>query len=679
MPLRFLKGVGPRREAIFNQLGIYTVSDLLSYYPFRYEDRRNFKKISEIKSDEHVLIKAVIKARNLKNTPYFRRRVKSIFEIALDDGTGLADCVWFNQHYLADSMKIGDTIIIYGKPILGGRRVKFNSPEREISSQQDSLNIGRVVGVYRLPAAFNQRFIRKIIHECLEIVGGKLSDSLPFHIRKKQCFENVIKSVWGIHFPIDLEDAKRARERFIFEELFFSQILVYLRKAKHRQQESVSLLANDKVIEKIKSNLNFTLTDSQLLAVDTISKDLSKSYPMHRLLQGDVGCGKTVVAAFAIALAADCGHQAAFMVPTEVLTYQHKESLEKIFSGLNFRIEILTSSLSAQKSKKIYEDLEGGKIDIIIGTHALIQEEVKFKSLAVAVIDEQHKFGVSQRALLPKKGIPSPHCLVMSATPIPRSLALSLYGDLDLSIIPELPKVRIPAETLWVKEDKRELMYDLIKKKLKEGRQAYIVYPVIEEGSSQDLLALEKMHENIQKKFIGFNVGTFHGRMKNDQKIKVVQDFKSGKTNILLATTVIEVGVSIDNAAVMVVENPERFGLAQLHQLRGRIRRATHKPHFILISKKELTEIAAKRLKIISSTDDGFKIAEEDLKLRGPGDFFGHLQHGLPLLKIANPLRDLEILGEARLCAHHVVESDPALNSSVHRSIREHLDFWFKQ
>ncbi|UCG35072.1 MAG: ATP-dependent DNA helicase RecG [Candidatus Omnitrophota bacterium] len=679
-PLRYLKGVGPQKAAAFESLGVYTIKDLLYYFPFRYEDRRNLKKIRDLKEGEPSLMEARVLSVNLKKIPPFVRKtkVKSIFKALLEDSSGQIQCTWFNQHYLADIIKKGEEIIVYGKPIRDGRYLAFNSPEYELVEKEDSLNLGRIVSVYRLTPPFNQKFLRKVIAQALAGYKQKVPDPIPYSIRKEYTFLNIAKSLEEIHHPSSFEDAEKARERFIFEELFFSQLLVYLRKAKHRQEEGIPLKVDNEVVKKIRENFSFELTPSQEEVLSQIMSDFSKSYPMQRLLQGDVGCGKTVVAAFAMGICAKSGFQAALMVPTEVLAYQHKETLDKMFSGLGFKIGVLTSSLEKKEIDRIHEALAKGEIDIIVGTHSLIQEKVKFKKLGLVVIDEQHKFGVAQRALLPKKGEPNPHCLVMSATPIPRTLALSLYGDLDLSVIKELPRGRISPETKWVLEKKRKDVYKFMKDKLEEGRQVYVVYPVIEESEIEDLKSLEEMHEKLAESFSSYKVGVFHGQMKGEEKLKVIKKFRDKKIDILVSTTVVEVGVNIENATTMVVENPERFGLAQLHQLRGRVRRSTHKPFFILLSKGSLSETAQSRLEAISSIDDGFKIAEEDLKLRGPGDFFGSTQHGVPCLKIANPLTDLELLQHARTHAFHVIKSDPHLEKPQNKCIRDNLDFWFK-
>ncbi|MCK9615685.1 MAG: ATP-dependent DNA helicase RecG [Candidatus Omnitrophica bacterium] len=677
--IRYLKGVGPKKEEIFNKVGIYTLDDILHYFPFRYEDRRNFKKIKDIKENEFCVIKGKILARNLKKMPYFlhAKRVKNILEIAISDDTAVTHCTWFNQGYLYDKMTIGDTLIVYGKPRAHDGKLKLISPEFEIFEEgEDSLNLGRIVGVYSSTQNLGQKFIRKTISLALENLNAETKDSLPFDIRRGKNFPNIAQALKAIHFPQSFEEAEKSRERFIFEELFFSQILVYLRKAKHRSQIASPFKINAELIEKLKQNLKFSLTASQDKVLSEILEDLQKNYPMHRLLQGDVGCGKTVVCAFAVACAVSSGFQAAFMVPTEILAYQHTETLRNFFDGFGYRIEVLVASLSKKEIEKIHKELLDGKIDIVIGTHALLSDEVAFKNLRLVAIDEQHKFGVAQRALLPKKGI-NPHYLIMSATPIPRSLALSLYGDLDLSVITELPKGRIAPKTMWVREDKRPWVYDFIKEKVSAGRQAYIIYPVIEENEDEDLRSLEVMYGKLKKKFSKFKIGMFHGRLKPQQKLSVINEFREGKIDILVSTTVVEVGVNVLNATVMVVENPERFGLAQLHQLRGRIQRSTHAPYFILLSGNEICEEVSQRLKALEESNDGFRIAEEDLKLRGPGDFFGRMQHGLPDLRIANPLRDIELLKEARVFAYKIIKNDPQLQKPEHRFIRERIDSLF--
>jgi len=682
MNVRYIKGVGPSKEKSLNRLGVYTVRDLLYYFPFRYEDRRNIKQIRDLKEGETALVKAKVLARNLKpfkHKKWWKGAVKnSIFEVVISDETSMAKCVWFNQGYLKDYIKVGDQLLIYGKFKLYKGSFQVASPEFEVLNNEEDnfLNVGRIVGFYRLSRGLTHKSLRKMIHYCIDNFSKYIDDALPYYIRKQMNIPNIYQSLRNIHFPVSFKEAYNARRRFIFEELFFSQILVYIRKARYRLRKSASLLNLDKLVSDIENNLPFSLTLSQKKAIEDIRGDLGKPHPMHRLLQGDVGSGKTIVACFALAAAVRNGYQAAFMAPTEVLVRQHLETLKEVFKGFGFCIKVLTSSLSTKEKENIYQGLSTAKIDIIIGTHSLIEDMVKFKKLGVVVIDEQHKFGVAQRALLPKKsGRYAAHCLVMSATPIPRSLALSLYGDLDISVIKELPPGRKNAETVLVGEEKRQWVYSFLKDKLKEHRQVYIVYPLIEDSDIEGLKSLSRMYDILKKEFAPYIVGVFHGRMKPSDKEKIVRDFKANKINILVSTTVIEVGVNIENATVMVVENPERFGLAQLHQLRGRIRRSRHKPYFIIISGPGINDNAKKRLQIISKLSDGFKIAEEDLKLRGPGDFFGLMQAGLPPTKISDPLKDVAVLKEARRLAYNVIKKDPYLKEPSHRCIREYLDY----
>jgi ATP-dependent DNA helicase RecG len=681
--IRYLKGVGLKRQEVFNQAGVYNLQDLLYYFPFRYEDRTEVKKIKDLVVGQMSLTRGKVQALNLKKIPYFvrKKRIRDIFEVILNDGASSVRCVWFNQGYLADTIAKGDELIVYGKLYLSKRGLQITSPQFEKNSFGDSLGVGRIIGIYRLPHEFSQRFMRGVIDSVITTKLKDLHDPIPYDIRKKRNISNIVESFKNIHFPHNWQAAQSARERFIFEELFFSQILVYLRKARHRLLKGKQCRINDNTISTIRNNFPHTLTDSQEKVLLEILNDLAKSYPMHRLLQGDVGCGKTLIAAFAIGACADSGFQVACMVPTEVLAYQHLDVFKSLFKGLGFTnsddesdiVSVITSSTSKKDIQKIHKGLESGKISVVIGTHSLIQEKINFKNLGLVIIDEQHKFGVAQRSLLSRKGQDMPHCLVMSATPIPRTLALSLYGDLDLSVISHLPKGRIPPQTTWITEDKRQWAYDFVAGEVKKGQQVYIVYPLIQESQDDDLKSLLTMYKDLNKRFKDFRVAMFHGQMKNQDKQAVVDDFRNKKIDILLCTTVVEVGVSVENATTMIVENPERFGLAQLHQLRGRIQRSTYQPSFILISKKSLSENALKRVKIISSESSGFKIAEEDLMMRGPGDFFGSLQHGLPDLKIANPIRDLEILKEARKFAYVTIKNDPNLENKANGPIRKLL------
>ncbi|MCF7886950.1 MAG: ATP-dependent DNA helicase RecG [Candidatus Omnitrophica bacterium] len=682
-PIRYIKGVGPRKEKVFNdKAGVYTIEDLLYYFPFRYEDRTNFINIIDLKENEPAVIEAEVLARNLKKFPYFirSRKIKSIFEVILEDKTAKISCKWFNQPYLDDFIKVGQKLIIYGKPSHYKGKLQIISPKFEQSGNDQNLEVGKITSIYRLPAEFSQRYIRKTIFSILKNYHSQISDPIPFSIRDKQNIPNVAKSFRQIHFPDSLKEASLARQRFIFEELFISQIMVYLRKAKHRLQKGPVLKVDRKAVEKIKKTFSFQLTQAQKEVLAKILSDLGKTYPMHRLLQGDVGSGKTAVALFPIILSALSSWQAAFMVPTEVLAYQHKKTIDDLLkqagpslANLRGKVDILTSSLSAKEKSVVLQRLAKGDSLIIVGTHSLIQKNLKFKKLGLVVIDEQHKFGVAQRTLLPKKGQLSPNCLVMSATPIPRSLALSIYGDLDASTIYQLPPNRSKPDTVVVKEEKRRWVYDLVEQKIKQKKQVYIVYPIIDQNDDLEVKSLNQMHKKIKKRFSKFSIGVFHGRLKNQDKLAVIDKFNKAKIDILISTNVVEVGLDIKNATTMVVESPQKFGLSQLHQLRGRIRRSSQKATFILIYSEVISQEAKKRLEIIEKESDGFKIAEADLKLRGPGDFFGQLQHGLPNLKIADSLRDLKILKQARIFAREVIKKDPYLAQSGFKLLRNHL------
>ncbi len=678
--LRYLKGVGPKIEGLLKRLNVRSLKDLFYFFPVRYQDRREIIPISKLKEGDPSLVRAKIVAVNLRATrrTFFKR--KNLFEAILSDASGSIECVWFNQPYLREYIKVKDTLLIFGKPIRYKGKLQFNAPEYErISGEEraNSLNFGRITGFYRLTEGLTQKRIRKIIFESLEQYASKMEDILPFYIRQEKGFPNITCSLKNIHFPSSFQDADLARRRLIFEELFLSQIMVYLRKAKRVLTKGIEFKVKSSFIREIEEKFKFTFTRSQKESASRILNDMSKPYPMHSLLQGDVGSGKTAVAILAIGACAGSNFQVSFMVPTEILAYQHYQTLLNILKGFGFKIDILVSNISKPDRLRIIRDLKEGNIDIVVGTHSLLEEDVEFKRLGLVVIDEQHKFGVAQRALLPRKGI-NPDCLVMSATPIPRSLALSIYGDLDLAVIRELPPQRKEPKTILVGEKKRAWVYEFLRNKLKEGRQAYIVYPVIEESKIQDLHSLEEMYSKLKSVFKEFSLEMFHGRLNKKEKLKVVDGFRGGRVDLLVSTTVIEVGVNIENATTMVVENPEMFGLAQLHQLRGRIRRSEFEPNFILIAPDNLSDNARQRLKTIGKMNDGFKISEEDLKLRGPGDFFGHFQWGFPEMKIANPLSDLEVLTQARKSAYEVIKADPNLKKPQNKSIRNWLGSGFR-
>jgi ATP-dependent DNA helicase RecG len=680
--IQYLKSVGPKKRKIFEKLGIKTIEDLLYYFPRRYQDRTNFIPISKIQENQFQAIKGEIFIKGQRQSR--RRRWFSIFEAVVCDSTAKIPVVWFNQPWLKNLFKNGQKVILYGRVERYEGVLQMDSPEFEILEEgednSDSLNVTKMVPIYSLTEGLTQRYFRKTVKYALDNFMSGIADPLPYDIRKRQNLLNLAKSLLNIHFPENREIQEAAYRRLAFEEFFLYSIPVSLRKLKRKQKKGVSHKVDEGFIKTLKESLSFNLTNAQNRVLNEIKKDMQLDRPMQRLLQGDVGSGKTVVATIAAMIAINSGWQVAFMVPTEILAKQHYENIKAQILKFSQKIHIamLTSSLATKKKQKIYREASEGKIDLIIGTHALIQEELKFKNLGLVVIDEQHKFGVSQRALLPRKG-PNPDILIMTATPIPRTLSMTIYGDLDISVIDELPPARMPVETRVYPEENLPDVYEFVKERVKEGRQIYIVYPIIEESNYLELKSARQMYEYLRKDiFAGFRLGMVHGRLKRVQQEKVMLEFKRGNLDILVATSVLEVGVDVPNASVLVVEHAERFGLSQLHQLRGRIGRGRYQSYCILIAKPQSAEAIA-RINAISKMKDGFQIAEEDLKIRGPGDFFGHRQHGLSELKIANPITQLSILQEAKQEATKIIEADPQLLMRQNLYIRQRLNMRFPE
>jgi len=675
-PIQFLKGVGPKKKKLFTRLGINTVEDLLDYFPRRYEDRSNFVTISKLRPKDLQTVKGTILIANLRKS---WRRHLFIFQAVVTDKTGKIACVWFNQPYLKDYLKVGREVILYGMAEEHNGRLQLNNPEYEIlEEEKDNLSIGRIVPVYPLTEGFTQRFFRKTVKECLDEFLPRLVEVLPFDLRSRRKLLNLAQSLLNIHFPATFELQKEAYQRLSFEEFFLFQVPVLLRKLKIKQAAGISHAIDENFVREIINGLPFKLTFSQEQVLGQIKKDMASSRPMHRLLQGDVGSGKTIVSFISSALAVKAGSQVAFMVPTEILAQQHFENFRKLFSGnRKIKLSLLTSGLKKEEKQNLYKKIKSGDVDLVIGTHALIQEDLQFKRLGLVIIDEQHKFGVSQRQLLPAKG-KLPDLLIMTATPIPRTLSLTLYGDLDISVIQEMPGGRLPIETRLFNEEGRAKVYDFIRSRIQVGRQVYIVYPIIEESlvlparrTGGDLRAAEKMYDELKtKEFKQFKVGLVHGRLKEEETQKVMEEFRKGKIDILVATTILEVGMDISNATCMVIEHAERFGLSQLHQLRGRVGRGSEQSYCLLIANPETAE-SRLRIKAITELRDGFRIAEEDLRIRGPGEFFGKRQHGLSVLRIANPLTQMHILKDAREEAIKLINQDPGLRLRQHAAIRE--------
>lgn len=673
-PIRYLKGIGPKKAKVLNKLGIWTIEDLLYFFPRRYEDRTNFVPVAKLKEGETKTIKAQVLAKVERRS--WRRRGFSIIEVTVADNSGKIYCVWFNQPYLKEYFKAGEELILYGKVERYGKRLQINSPEFEIVSEEndDSLNIARIVPIYSLPEKTTQRRLRQLIKYTLDEYLTITSDCLPYDIRLRNNLLNLAKSLLNIHFPESSDMQKEAYERLSFEEFFLFQLPLVLRKLRKKEKQGIVHKVHGELLENFILSLPFRLTQAQDKVLEEIKQDMASPAPMQRLLQGDVGCGKTIVATIAAVIATQGRYQAAFMVPTEILAKQHYEKIshQSPFASHRLKIGLLTSSASKKEKENIYKEIKDGKIDLVIGTHALLEENVEFKNLGLVIIDEQHKFGVGQRALLPKKGV-NPDVLIMTATPIPRTLAITLYGDLDISVINELPPGRLPVKTVHFTEERIQDAYEITKEQLRLGHQAFIVYPVIEESYALDILGAKKMYEQLRKnEFKEFKIGLIHGRLKEEEQNGIMQRFKDKDVDVLVATTVLEVGIDIPNSTCMFIEHAERFGLAQLHQLRGRVGRGKDESFCILVSNPQ-TEEARQRIEAMVKYSDGFRIAQEDLKIRGPGEFFGQRQSGLAELKIGNPLTQMQLLKHAREEAIKLLHLDPRLEQRPHSLLKERL------
>lgn len=681
--LRYVKGVGPKKSGYLDKAGLNTIEDILYYLPKRYEDRSSVTAIKDLKPGESRVIQGEITSLNSRTA----RSGASIFQAVVIDPTGSMQATWFNQPYLRDKLKTGDKVILYGRVEIYDK-LQMVQPEYEVTegSDTDSVNIGRIVPVYSLVEQLTQRFLRSMTYKAAVEYAKFTTERLPTYIIARQKLVDIKFALRNIHFPTNFEMLEKAYKRIVFEEFFILQLALAIRKKGHAPQIAASghSMAAGELSESFKKALPFELTDGQKKAVAEIERDMSGTKPMNRLLEGDVGSGKTVVAAHALILAVQNGFQSVIMAPTEVLARQHFIGLSELLMPMGINVALLIGGMDMKTKERIYSEIKEGNADIVVGTHAIIQGPVEFGSLGLAVIDEQHKFGVAQRAMLRRKGL-NPHVLIMTATPIPRTLALTVYGDLDISTIKELPKGRKPITTYWVEEDKRDQMYGFIREELTEGRQAYVVCPLISQGTesgSKEHLSeradavgtFEKLKNEV---FTEYEVGLLHGKMSTKEKDKVMKDFKKGKIDVLVSTVVIEVGIDIPNASVMLIENADRFGLSQLHQLRGRIGRGGHESYCILLADPR-TDAAADRLKAIEETLDGFEIAETDMDLRGPGEIFGTKQHGLPEIRFGNLAKDFGIMELARKEAFALIEKDPNLSEERHQPLKKSLYERFK-
>ncbi|HEY9061329.1 MAG TPA: ATP-dependent DNA helicase RecG [Pseudobacteroides sp.] len=666
-PLKYLKGIGEVREKLFHRLGIFNIEDIISYFPREYEDRNNIKKINILEDDEKCGFEGQIASRVNESRP---RRGVLISKLVIKDETGSITACWFNQPYIKNVFKHGERYRFFGRITRKFNTLEIQNPIYEKVGDEKSSKICRIVPVYPSTMDLSQNVIRSAVKSAMEVVGGKVEETLPLSLRASYKLPEINYALSNIHFPTSFEDFKNARYRLVFEELFFMQIgLFSLKSTLSKEQNGIEFSKNEEKLDEFIKSLPFSLTGAQQNVFDEIKRDMESKKVMNRLVQGDVGSGKTVVAALALYKAVLGGYQGALMVPTEILAGQHFITMSKLFKGFDVNIALLTGSKTAKEKKGILEELKCGRIDILIGTHALLEDRVEFSSLGLVVTDEQHRFGVRQRAVLSKKG-KDPDVLVMTATPIPRTLALILYGDLDISVINELPPGRKPIKTYAVDNGMRQRIYDFIRKKVKEGRQVYMVCPLVEESEEISARAASELSETIAANdFKDLRVGLIHGKMKPKDKDAVMTDFVKGNLDILVSTTVIEVGVNVPNATVMVIENAERFGLSQLHQLRGRVGRGSEESFCILFNEGR-GAFAKQRMKVMEKTNDGFIISEKDLELRGPGEFFGTRQHGLPELKIANLYKDMQILKTAQDAAANLIAQDPILIRDDSKLIR---------
>ncbi len=651
-----VKNIGKTRAEQLNKLGIETVEDLIEYYPRDYEDRSRFVPVNEIEIGSV----NTIRGRVLTSPEARRVRTITIVGVRIADGTGSIECVWFNQPYVKNQLIVGKEYTFTGKVIQKFGRIQMESPDYELVNA-DSLNTGRIVPVYTVPKKMSQKVIRGCIKDAMDTVDGSLDEYMPESIIKEHNLCSREFAVRNIHFPENDKAFFKARRRLVFDELLFLQMHLLELKGNVCDKKT-SVVINDFDDSEIRNALGFSLTDAQEKVLNEIKNDFTTGFVMNRLIQGDVGSGKTAVAMISAYIAIKNGYQAVLMAPTDVLANQHYKSFCDTLEPLGIKCELLTSGLKKKEKDKAYDNIATGYAKMIIGTHALIQEKVKYNNLGLVITDEQHRFGVRQREMLSEKG-DEPHILVMTATPIPRTLALILYGDLDISIIDKLPPGRKKVDTFSVDHSYYQRLYAFIKKEVAKGRQVYIICPMIEENDKMELRAVLSYTDDLDRNILPeLRVSCVHGKMKNAEKQTVMEEFAKGNIDVLVSTTVIEVGINVPNASLMIIENADRFGLSALHQLRGRVGRGSEKSYCVLVSDAK-SKVAKERLKIMCQTNDGFVISEKDLTLRGPGDFFGTRQHGLPEMKIANLYKDVDILKEVQQTAISLYKKDKELKS----------------
>lgn len=674
MSVQYVKGVGPKRAAKLRRLNIFNVEDLIYYFPRSYEDRTKFCKLSECLDGSKTSLEVVVSGQ-----PTVLRPRKNLFivKIPVKDETGNGYLVWFNQDYMADSFKPGDFLSVHGRVKKIMNEVQILSPVCD-KGNTDKKKVARIMPVYQLTDKLTNNEMTTLVSNVLKNFLDQIDDPLPKKLIDELNLMPLKKALINIHFPSDKESYMRARRRLVFEELLILQLGLFMIKDKVKTDNKGIVFKKTDEIDKFIQSLPFQLTNAQKRVFKEIEADMESEKQMNRLVQGDVGSGKTIIAILAMIKSWKSGYQSVMMAPTEILATQHYETISALVEKYGIRCELLVGSITNKKKEEIQEKLKSGEIDILVGTHAVIQENIAFKNLGLAITDEQHRFGVRQRAILSQKGL-NPDVLVMTATPIPRTLALILYGDLDISIIDELPPGRKQIETYAVGASMVDRVNNFIKKNVKEGRQAYIVCPLIEESDTLNIKSAEEIYEKFKNDiFKEFKLGLLHGKIKPSEKDEIMEMFKKKEIDILVSTTVIEVGVNVPNANIMVIYNAERFGLAQLHQLRGRVGRGEYQSYCILINESK-SFVSRERMKILQNTSDGFLISEKDLELRGPGEFFGTRQHGLPDLKIANIFTDIEILKLAQKKAAEILNDDIHLSSDEYAKLKERVKHMFKE
>ena len=666
-----LKGVGDAMASRMQRLGIHTIDDLLEHFPLRYEDRSQLVKINQLRHGDFMTFTATMERGDLQ-----RVRGKSLARVWVRDETGVAVLVWFNQPYRATAWKSGAKLMVYGKVNRFRDNLQIEAPEVDPVSDAELLNSARIVPVYPMTQGLGARVLRKLISTALHS-ERQIAETMPVQILHDHRLIDRTRALNEIHFPTDWSLMQQAKRRIVFEELFFLQCaLAFLRRQRLEDRRSKSHLPDGAMVRRLESLLPFQLTTDQQSAYLDVARDMESTRPMLRLLQGDVGSGKTAVALLALAKTIENGFQGALMAPTEILAEQHYRTCAPLYKQLGLETALLTGRVKGSNRQKLLNTLQNGEINLLIGTHALLQPDVVFKNLGLVVTDEQHRFGVGQRAALQDKG-PVPHTLVMSATPIPRTMALTLYGDMDVSVIRHLPPGRQPIVTaIRSGQAAREKVYRFLLTEVAAGRQGYVVCPLVEESEKLSAQSATEVFQELTSSLLqNIRCGLLHGRMNAADKEAIMRDFAEGRISVLIATTVIEVGINVPKATMMIIENAERFGLAQLHQLRGRVGRGADRSYCVLLHDGE-NAVAPERLKVLAETGDGFVVAEKDLLLRGPGQFLGYRQHGLPEMKMANLADDLHVLEEARQ-AGLMVMNTPALSSAIMPLLQQRFNSFF--